>query len=139
MASCPNVVRLVDWFEFRFNQNAIHMDLIFEYCTFDLRKVISNSKVRFQIDEVKCFLRQILNGLLFMHGKKVPLFIIKVVDCLKCADLHAHGHILSSCMHDIAILVILPCIPIIKSVPSRRIFAQTHSKSLYLWLLPILI
>lgn len=73
MVTCANVVKILDCFDHRV-PNAIQMDMIFEYCPFDLGKVIKNARIEFRIDEVKCFLRQILNGLAFMHEKQVPLF-----------------------------------------------------------------
>lgn len=68
---CANIVRMMEHYDHRVDNNIIRMDLVFEYCPFDLRKVIKNIKITFQLDEVKCFLRQILNGLHYMHERRV--------------------------------------------------------------------
>lgn len=79
MVKCENIVQIIEWFDHRMVTSAIQVDMIFEYCPFDLRKVITNSKIQFRIDEVKCFLRQILNGLSYMHDRQVPIICYALI------------------------------------------------------------
>lgn len=69
MQECDNVIRMLDRFD-QCNEKIVRMDLVFEYCPFELRKVI-RSGIKYQLDEVKCFMRQILSGVHFMHRKMV--------------------------------------------------------------------
>lgn len=45
--------------------------LIFEYCEHDLAGILSNSAVTFNLGEIKQVVKQMLNGLYFIHQNKV--------------------------------------------------------------------
>lgn len=66
-----NVVRLLKGRERELSQNDLQVDLLFEYCPYDLRKIISNTGINFHLGEIKTLLRQMLNGLDHMHTKSV--------------------------------------------------------------------
>lgn len=70
LVDCSTIVRLIDAYDVDVDGKLIKMDLIFEYCEYDLAKVLK-SYASIRIDEVKCFLRQILTGLYYMHENLV--------------------------------------------------------------------
>lgn len=78
LGDCSTIVRLLDAYDVNIDGKIIKMDLMFEYCEYDLGKVLK-SDASFRIDEVKCFLRQVLNGLFYMHGKMVCFYISLVL------------------------------------------------------------
>lgn len=69
MQECDHVIRMLDRFD-QCHEKIVRMDLVFEYCPFELRKVI-RSGIKYHLNEVKCFMRQILSGVNFMHRKMV--------------------------------------------------------------------
>lgn len=73
MHGCKNIVQILESFENKVALNAIRIDLVFEFCPFDLFKVIRNMRINFQIAEVKAILKGILCGLYAMHQKMVDL------------------------------------------------------------------
>lgn len=66
-----HILQIFDAHKQRISQSAMRIDLVLEFCSFDLQKIISNGHVRFQLAEVKTILREILIGLNAMHEKKV--------------------------------------------------------------------
>lgn len=71
MKDCINIVQLRDKYEKRIALNELQIDLLFEYCPFDLLKVIHNKRISFKLPEIKCIMQQLLNGLNCMHDKMV--------------------------------------------------------------------
>lgn len=69
--ACQYIVRLLKGREKEIGRNDLRVDLLFEYCPYDLRKIISKPSISFKLEEIKTFLRQILTGLAFMHKKLV--------------------------------------------------------------------
>ncbi|KAJ8300150.1 hypothetical protein KUTeg_021669 [Tegillarca granosa] len=45
--------------------------LIFEFCEHDLAGLLSNANVKFNLGEIKNVMRQLLNGLYFIHSNKI--------------------------------------------------------------------
>lgn len=71
LQDCINVVQLLKGRDRNVTPNDLAVDLLFEYCPHDLRKIISNKNVQFQLAEIKSFMRQMLIGLDHMHSKSV--------------------------------------------------------------------
>lgn len=76
MEGCINIVQLLNTYEKQIALNELQIDLIFEYCQFDLLKVIHNKRISFRLPEIKCIMQQILNGLNCMHDKMVGYLLI---------------------------------------------------------------
>lgn len=74
LVNCSTIIRLLDAYDVNIDGKIIKMDLMFEYCEYDLGKVLK-SFTTIRIDEVKCFMRQILHGLFYMHEKMVCFYI----------------------------------------------------------------
>lgn len=68
---CENVVRLHTGQERLVDKHNLQIDLLFEYCPYDLKKLILNRRINFQLNEIKSFMRQILLGLREIHSKLV--------------------------------------------------------------------
>lgn len=73
MQDCDNIVKLLKGREEQISSNELQLDYLFEYCPHDLRKIILNPRIHFQFSEIKVFLRQMLLGLEYMHGKMVSV------------------------------------------------------------------
>lgn len=71
LQKCDNIVTLLNGREKQISKDELRVDLLFEYCPYDLQKIISNPRITFQFNEIKAFLRQMLIGLDFMHSKSV--------------------------------------------------------------------
>lgn len=67
MRDCSYIVQLLKGREKRIGRNDLQLDLMFEYCPYDLKKIIQKTSIRFKFEEIKSFLRQILVGLAYMH------------------------------------------------------------------------
>lgn len=87
MHACNYIVQLLKGREKQIAINDLQIDLLFEYCPYDLKKIISKPNITFKLEEIKTFLRQILTGLAFMHKKlvrqRVPFHFCDVSICLK--------------------------------------------------------
>ena len=71
LQKCDNIVTLLSGREEQITADDLQVDLLFEYCPYDLKKIISNSRIHFTFSEIKGFLRQMLLGLDYMHSKSV--------------------------------------------------------------------
>lgn len=71
MQYCENIVHLYTGRERLESKNDLTIDLLFEYCPYDLKKLISNRQINFRLNEIKTFLRQMLLGLRELHSKSV--------------------------------------------------------------------
>lgn len=71
MQNCPNIIHLMKGRERQISKNDLEVDLLFEYCPYDLKKIILNKSIIFQFGEIKAFLRQMLVGLDYMHSRSV--------------------------------------------------------------------
>lgn len=71
MQECENVVRLYTGREQLLAKNELTIDLLFEYCPYDLKKLILNRQITFRLNEIKTFMRQMLLGLREIHSKSV--------------------------------------------------------------------
>lgn len=71
LQDCQNVVRLYKGREQQLRKNELIIDLLFEYCPYDLKKLILNRHITFRLDEIKSFMRQMLLGLREIHSKSV--------------------------------------------------------------------
>ena len=45
--------------------------LVFDFCEHDLAGLLSNVNVKFSLGEIKKVMKQLLNGLFFIHSNKV--------------------------------------------------------------------
>ena len=50
--------------------------LIFDFCEHDLAGLLANPKVQFTLGEIKNVMRQMLNGLYYIHSNKVSTYKI---------------------------------------------------------------
>lgn len=50
--------------------------LVFEFCEHDLAGLLSNTKVIFNLSEIKQVIKQILNGIYFIHQNKVIILLL---------------------------------------------------------------
>lgn len=71
LQDCENVVHLYKGREQQLCKNELTIDLLFEYCPYDLKKLILNRRIAFRLDEIKSFMRQMLLGLREIHSKSV--------------------------------------------------------------------
>lgn len=53
--------------------------LVFEFCEHDLAGLLSNTQVVFNLSEIKQVIKQILNGIYFIHQNKVNIFFIYLI------------------------------------------------------------
>ncbi|OQV16627.1 Cyclin-dependent kinase 9 [Hypsibius exemplaris] len=70
----PNVVKLFDICSSKasdFNRYRSTFYLVFEFCEHDLAGLLSNTKVKFSHGEVKTIMKQLLEGLFYIHAGKV--------------------------------------------------------------------
>jgi cyclin-dependent kinase 9 len=47
--------------------------LIFEFCEHDLSGLVLNHEIKFKLSEIKNLLKQLLNGVYYIHANKVIL------------------------------------------------------------------
>lgn len=47
--------------------------LIFEFCEHDLAGLLSNTQIKFSLSEIKQVIKQMFNGLYFIHNNKVNI------------------------------------------------------------------
>lgn len=71
LQDCTHVVHLYKGCERQVSKFDLNVDLLFEYCPYDLKKTIQNRRINFRLSEIKSFLRQMLLGLREIHGKSV--------------------------------------------------------------------
>lgn len=71
LQDCINVVGLLRGCEREVSRTDLEVDLLFDYCPYDLKKTIANRGVIFQLSEIKSVMRQMLIGLNHMHSKSV--------------------------------------------------------------------
>jgi serine/threonine-protein kinase BUR1 len=45
--------------------------MVFEYMDHDLTGLLQNSEVQFETSQIKCYMKQVLEGLLFLHSKSI--------------------------------------------------------------------
>lgn len=53
--------------------------LVFDFCEHDLAGLLSNVNVKFSLGEIKKVMKQLLNGLYYIHSNKV-CFAVKFVE-----------------------------------------------------------
>lgn len=69
-----NVVNLLEICQTRanqFNRYRSTFYLVFEFCEHDLAGLLSNTKVKFSLGEIKQVIQQMLNGLYYIHSNKI--------------------------------------------------------------------
>ncbi|VVC41015.1 Hypothetical protein CINCED_3A005943 [Cinara cedri] len=91
-----NVVHLLEICQTRanqFNRYRSTFYLVFEFCEHDLAGLLSNTKVKFSLGEIKQVIQQMLNGLYYIHSNKIlhrdmkaANVLITKVGTLKLAD-----------------------------------------------------
>ncbi|XP_031636299.1 cyclin-dependent kinase 9-like [Contarinia nasturtii] len=86
MQECNNIVKLLKGREDQISEKEIQLDLLFEYCPYDLQKIILNTRIHFQFSEIKAFLRQMFLGLEYMHSKMLMHRDFKTENILLTAD-----------------------------------------------------
>jgi len=91
LKDCKNVVRMLDIYYSRSDDGKTAQNLVFEYCNKNLEEVIQDTKKRVQqlrethgsnasvgkyggripIEDIKCYMKQILQGMAFVHKKNI--------------------------------------------------------------------
>lgn len=73
LKQCKNVVQLLDVRNLRvpLRQQQHQLNLVFEFCPFELQRIISNKRIEFTLPDIKALLFQLFEGLTFIHHKKV--------------------------------------------------------------------
>jgi len=69
-----NIVRLIEICRTKANQYNRYKStfyLVFEFCDHDLAGLLSNTSVKFQLAEIKEIMKQLCNGLFFIHTNKI--------------------------------------------------------------------
>ncbi|XP_050520837.1 cyclin-dependent kinase 9-like [Daktulosphaira vitifoliae] len=69
-----NVVNLLEICQTKasqFNRYRSTFYLVFEFCEHDLAGLLSNTKVKFSLGEIKQVIQQMLNGLYYIHSNKI--------------------------------------------------------------------
>ncbi|XP_031629913.1 cyclin-dependent kinase 9-like [Contarinia nasturtii] len=68
-----NVVNLIEVCRSTSSVGGYHSNfyLVFEFCEHDLAGLLSNTNVRFNLGEIKSILKQLLNGIYFVHSCKI--------------------------------------------------------------------
>lgn len=61
-----NIVRLI---EIVVSKGSVYM--VFEYMDHDLTGLLQNSEVQFDTSQIKCYMKQVLEGLHFLHSKSI--------------------------------------------------------------------
>lgn len=68
----PNVISLLNVEKYRSKGNKyFEIDLVFEYCDFDLSKLIKNRRVKFTMAQIKGIMVQLLTGIEYIHRDNV--------------------------------------------------------------------
>lgn len=69
--NCNNVVRMLDIYYSKSKDGKTAQNLVFEYCSRNLEEVIQTTKktpnARISIEQIKSFMKQILQGIAFVH------------------------------------------------------------------------
>lgn len=60
----------------QFNRYRSTFYLVFEFCEHDLAGLLSNTKVKFSLGEIKQVIQQMLNGLYYIHSNKVIYLLV---------------------------------------------------------------
>lgn len=68
---CKNVVQLLDVRKLRTSLQQLQLSLVFEYCPFELQRLIANKRIKFTLPDIKALLFQLFEGLTFIHQRKV--------------------------------------------------------------------
>jgi cyclin-dependent kinase 9 len=71
-----NVVNLIEICRTKANKNNKYKSifyLVFDFCEHDLAGLLSNVNVKFSLGEIKKVMKQLLNGLYYIHSNKVCL------------------------------------------------------------------
>lgn len=73
LKQCKNVVQLLDVRTLRtsLQQQQHQLNLVFEFCPFEMQRIISNRRIQFTLPDIKALLFQLFEGLTFIHHKKV--------------------------------------------------------------------
>ncbi|KAG1700931.1 Cyclin-dependent kinase 9 [Nymphon striatum] len=66
-----NVVQLKEICHANYAPNKYHFYLVFEFCEHDLAGILSNCNVRFSLGEIKMVMKQLLNGLYYIHSNRI--------------------------------------------------------------------
>lgn len=66
-----NVMQLLEVYKGHHSPSAFQIDLVFEYCPYDLQKVIQNKSITFNLPDIKCIMSQLFSGLEHIHKKNV--------------------------------------------------------------------
>lgn len=69
-----NIINLLDYTSNRGSINT-ELELVFDYCEYDLLRLVKNNKVIFKLADVKNLLYQLFTGLDFIHENNVSAFI----------------------------------------------------------------
>lgn len=67
-----NIINLLDY---KSNRGPINteLELVFDYCEYDLLRLVKNKKVIFELADVKNLLYQLFTGLDFIHENNVSI------------------------------------------------------------------
>lgn len=71
LMQCENIVQLLDVRKLRTSMQQLQLSLVFEYCPFELQRLIVNKKIKFPLADIKALLNQLFVGLTYIHNKKV--------------------------------------------------------------------
>lgn len=81
MDGCPYIVQMLKGCEREISKTELQLDLLFEYCRFNLQKIVEDTRITFTLSDVKTFMRQMLYGLEHIHSKSVS-FDVKLLSCI---------------------------------------------------------
>lgn len=76
MQQFEHIIRLLKGREYQISKDDLQIDLLFEYCPYDLKKLIKHTRITFHLNDIKTFLRQMLLGLDYMHRKMVRFTVV---------------------------------------------------------------
>lgn len=74
---CKHIMQILDETKNRVAKSEMNIDLVLEYCPHSLHKIISDTRISFNIAEIKTFVRQILLGLEYIHDLNVSVYFFK--------------------------------------------------------------
>lgn len=66
-----NVINLIEICRFKHDQSKATFYLVFDFCDHDLAGLISNINVKFSLADIKSVVKQLLEGLFFIHSNKI--------------------------------------------------------------------
>lgn len=66
-----NVINLIEICRYKHDQSKATFYLVFDFCEHDLAGLISNVNVRFSLADIKKVMKQLLEGLFFIHSNKI--------------------------------------------------------------------